>query len=141
MRLGVVAATLPALFAAIFAIGCGDREFTAGEFVGSANEEGAALALGEVVTTNDAGERVYAVEFAPDPDAEANPQLHADGHGRGTMIVADDSGRAGDEFDRCEQTADLTCFRAANVVLRFEEMDPADRARISGALSALASEG
>jgi len=54
------------------------------------------------------------------------------------MIVADDAGSAGDEFDRCDRSADLTCFRAANVVLRFEGMDAADRARISGAVSALA---
>ena len=54
------------------------------------------------------------------------------------MIVADDAGSAGDEFDRCDRSADLTCFRAANVVLRFEGMDAADRARISGAVSAFA---
>ena len=35
----------------------------------------------------------------------------------------------------------LTCFRAANVVLRFEGMAAADRARVSGAVSALASDG
>jgi hypothetical protein len=34
----------------------------------------------------------------------------------------------------------LTCFRAANVVLRFTGLDAPDQARISGAFSALASE-
>ena len=57
------------------------------------------------------------------------------------MIVASDADSAGAEFDHCETAADLTCFRAANVVLRFEGMDAADRARISGAVSALASDG
>ena len=57
------------------------------------------------------------------------------------MIVAGDAGSAGDEFDHCEGAADLTCFRAANVVLRFEDMAAADRARVSGAVCARASDG
>lgn len=141
MRSGAVAAILLAIAAAAGASGCGERRFTAEEFVGAANDKDAGLALGAVVTTSDDGAEVYAIESAPAPGDEPNPQLEGSGGGRGTLVVAEDAGRAGEEYERCDGAADLTCFRAANVVLRFEAMDPADRARISGALSALASEG
>ena len=72
------------------------------------------------------------------PSADPNPQLQS-GRSSGTLIVAADAGSAGAEFDRCEAAADLTCFRAANVVLRFEEMAAADRARVSGAVVRCAS--
>ncbi|MEZ5154843.1 MAG: hypothetical protein R2718_01905 [Solirubrobacterales bacterium] len=139
MRASSAAALVLALAAPALAAGCGgEREFGAAEFVDAANGKGAALALGGQVTTTASGEPVYAVrsESGSDP----NPQLE-EGHGGGTMIVAADAGVAADEFERCESAADLTCFRAANIVLRFEEMAAADRARISGAVSALASAG
>ncbi len=138
MRAGAAAATLLMLVLAL--AGCGEREFAAAEFVAAANEQGAELALGRAVTANDDGEEVFAIEFAPAPGAERNPQLEAGG-GSGTMVVASDAARAGAEFDRCETAADLTCFRAANVVLRFEAMEAADRARVTGALTALQSQG
>ena len=122
------------------AAGCGEREFTAQEFVDSANEQGAELALGDQITTTESDEPVIRISFAPPPGTDPNPQLQA-GDGSGTMIVASDAEIAGAEFDHCETAADLTCFRAANVVLRFEGMAAADRARVSGAVSALASEG
>jgi hypothetical protein len=131
------AAALITIAAAITA-GCGEREFTAAELVDAVNEHGAQLVLGEQVTTNDAGEPVYTVRSTA--TGNPNPQLEGGG-GQGALVVADDAGSAADEFDRCETTADLTCFRAANVVLRFSALDAPDRARISGAVSALASEG
>jgi hypothetical protein len=69
-------------------------------------------------------------------DAESD-QLHGEG-GDATMLVLDDAEAAGAEFARCETAPLLTCFRAANVVLRFEDMSAADRARIVGAVGALA---
>jgi len=131
------AAALLALAAAA-AIGCGERDFSATELVDAANEHGAQLELGSQVTTTDAGAPVYAIRSVPAGDA--NPQLEGGG-GRGTLLVADDATAAGAEFDRCDATADLTCFRAANVVLRFTSLDGPDQARISGAISALASDG
>jgi hypothetical protein len=138
MRLAA-AATLLIAVAALVAVGCGEEHFSASGFIDAANEQGAELDLGERLATNPAGEEVYPIATAS-PAGEPNPQLEGGGS-KGTMIVADDAGSAGDEFDRCDRSADLTCYRAANVVLRFEAMDAADRARISGAVSALASDG
>jgi hypothetical protein len=138
MRHGAAAALLAA---AVLAVGCGgEREFDAGELIDAANAEGAELALGEQITTTPAGEPVYSIRFAAPAGGDPNPQLQS-GRSSGTMIVAGDAGSAGEEYDHCESSADLTCFRAANVVLRFEAMAAADRARVSGALSALASDG
>ena len=139
MRLGAAAALLAS--ALLLATGCGgEREFDAGEFVDAANAEGAELARGEQITTTPAGEPVYSIRFAAPAGGEPNPQLQS-GRSSGTMIVAGDAAGAGSEYDHCESSADLTCFRAANVVLRFEGMAAADRARVSGAVSALASDG
>ena len=137
MRL-TAAATLLIVVPALAVAGCGEKHFSASGFIDAANEQGAELDLGERLATNPAGEDVYPITTAP--GGKPNPQLEGRGS-KGTMIVADDAGSAGDEFDRCDRSADLTCFRAANVVLRFEGMDAADRARISGAVSALASDG
>ena len=135
------AAALTVAAVAVLAIGCGgEREFDAGGFIDAANDEGAELALGEQITTTPADEPVFEITSRPEPGSDPNPQLEGE-HGGGTLVVANDASAAGDEFDHCEQAADLTCFRAANVVLRFEEMTGADRARISGAVSALASDG
>ncbi|HET6831496.1 MAG TPA: hypothetical protein VFH44_09135 [Solirubrobacterales bacterium] len=127
------------VIAAGLVTGCGERDFTATELVDAVNEHGAQLVLGEPVTTNEAGEEVYTVRSTA-TGAEPNPQLEGGG-GQGALVVADDAGSAADEFDRCESAADLTCFRVANVVLRFSALDAPDQARISGAVSALASEG
>ena len=140
MRRGAAATLLAAAATATLAFACGgEREFDAGGFIDAANDEGAELALGEQITMTPADEPVYAIRFAA-PSGDPNPQLQS-GRSSGTMIVAGDAGSAGEQFDHCEGAADLTCFRAANVVLRFEAMAAADRARVSGAVSALASEG
>lgn len=134
-----VAAALLAGAALATAVGCGERTFTAGGLVDAANAEGAQLALGERLTTSPAGAEVYVIRSAASP-GESNPQLVGNG-GKGTLVVADGSGSGAAEFERCEATADLTCFRASNVVLRFESLDGPDQARISGAISALAADG
>lgn len=134
-----IAAALLISLGALGAGGCGDRVFTPPGFVDAANAEGAELALGPVLTTTDAGVEVYGLESAGTaPGSDPNPQLHSGEKGSATMIVMEDSERARAEFTRCEAAPALTCFRAANVVLRFEQMDAADQARISGALAALA---
>jgi len=134
------AATLIAAVAALAVAGCGEKRFSAEEFVDAVNDQGAELALGERISSTASGDPIMAVEFAPVAGSDPNPQLHT-GQGSGSLIVASDAGSAGAEFARCEGAADLTCFRAANVVLEFEGMDAADRARVSGAISALATEG
>jgi hypothetical protein len=140
MRSGTAAATLLVIVAALAASGCGEREFTAQEFVDAANGHDAELELGDQLTTTESGEPVLKISSSAPPGSDPNPQLQA-GTSSGTMIVAADVDSAGAEFDRCEAAADLTCFRAANVVLRFEEMEGADRARITGAVTALQSDG
>ncbi len=118
MRAGAAAATVLVVVAAVAAIGCGgEREFTAEQFIDAANEQGAELELGEEVATTPAGEPVLKISSAPAPDSD--PQLQT-GSSSGTLVVASDVGSAGAEFDHCEEAADLTCFRVANVVLRFE---------------------
>jgi hypothetical protein len=133
------AATLIAALAAL-AAGCGDKQYGATEFIDAVNAQGADLALGDQISSTEAGEPILAINFAAAAGSDPNPQLHT-GQGSGSLIVAADTDSATAEFDRCDQSADLTCFRAANIVLEFEGMDAADRARVSGAVSALASEG
>lgn len=137
------AAAVAAAVALLAAAGCGEEtRFSAEEFVKAVNREGAALALGPVLTTTPNGVAVHEValtEVAPSatgegPDAEV-------ASGDATLLVFDGSGDAEDEFDRCDDTAALTCFRAANVVLRVEDLQPSDRARLTTAVEALGDEG
>jgi hypothetical protein len=137
MRRAAAALLLPAI-AALAAAGCGEQEFTASELVDAANAEGARLALGGQLTTSPEGAKVFVVRSAARPESP-NSQL-AGGGGKGTLVVAEGAGSGAEEFDRCEAAADLTCFRASNVVLRFESLDAPDQARISGAISALAGD-
>jgi hypothetical protein len=128
---------LPLLLALLGACG-GEKTFSEEEFIEAVNSEGAALELGEVITTNQDGVDVRAVSFSED----ATSPTGAEGgvHGGGTMLVLPDAGAATEELDRCETAPSLTCFRAANVVLRFEEIFPEEQARVTAAFEAIASE-
>lgn len=117
--------------------GSGERTFTPEEFVEAIDEHGGELELGSVLTTREDGIDVHVVRFADGPD----DQLHGAENGDATMLVLESSGSAEDEFERCEGAPLLTCFRAANVVLRFEDMNAADRARIVAAVGALSDDG
>ena len=124
--IAVLAAVVPLL------AGCGEeRTFDAEEFVEEANARGAGMELGEPLSSADPGSEVHAVELA-----SSATQVH----GGGSLIVVDDveSGQA--EFTRCESAASLTCYRAANVVLRLEEVSPEQRAQLDEAFSALGSD-
>ena len=128
-----------ALIAAALALtaiaGCGgERTFEPDEFVAEINTHGAELVLGPVLMTRDDGVDVHVLESS----TEGETQLSGES-GAATMLVLGDSGAAEDEFERCETAPVLTCFRVANVVLRFEEMDPAERARIVGAVEPMGS--
>ncbi len=124
---------------AAIVIGCGgERSFTPEEFVEEINAAGGALALGPVITENEEGEPVRSVSFteaAPTPSG--NGESHAHTHGAATMIAYEDADLAREEFTRCETAPVLTCFRVANVVLRFEGLAPEDRARLVVAVEAL----
>ena len=69
--------------------GCGgERSFEADEFVDEANRAGAALVLGEPLTSLEEGADVYVVSFeeAPAPEVSAG---HA--HSGGSLVVTEDA--------------------------------------------------
>jgi hypothetical protein len=131
---------LPALvlvLAAMLAAGCGEREFEPDEFVDAANAEGAGLVLGESLTSITEDVEVFAVSFEG-ADEPAGGHEHGGG---GSLMVTDDSDSAREEFERCQSTLSLTCYRAANVVIYFDA-PPQDEhvARVDAAIRALGDE-
>lgn len=126
------------LAASLLIAGCGERVFTEEEFVEAINAEGAAVELGEVITTNEEGVDVRAVTLTENEVSPTGAEGQA--HGSGAMVVLENAGAAEDELERCESAPAFTCFRAANVVLRFEGLLPEDRARITAAFQALAAD-
>ena len=138
-----VTAILIGLATSLAMAGCGGEHiFTAQDFVEEMNDNGAALALGPVLTKNPDGADVYTVrltEFAPSAVGQKPPP--SDVHGAATLLIAADPEAGREEFDRCEGAPILTCFRASNAVLRVEDLPPADQARITTALEALATNG
>ena len=125
---------------ALLAVGCGgEHAFEPDEFVDAANAEGADLILGDSLANITEDVEVFAVSFAAEEGHESNPDGHA--HSGGSMIVADDAQSATEEFQRCESTVTLTCYRAANVVLYFD-LEPSDEhvAKVDAAIRALASD-
>jgi hypothetical protein len=133
---------IPALLIALLALlaaGCGEREFAPDEFVDAANTEGAGLRLGESLTSIADDVEVFAVEFADldEQEGAGEPASHEHGGG-GSLIVTGDATTAGEEFERCEATVTLTCYRAANVVLFFNAEPNDERvARVDAAIRAL----
>lgn len=118
--------------------GAGERHFTPQELVDEINSHGAAVALDDVLTRNPDGVEVYSVHFTEPAtgvtgEGSATPAVH----GSGTLLAMEDAEAAEREYDRCSQAPALTCFRAANAILRFEEIEPADQARLVTALEAI----
>ena len=116
--------------AAVVAVaGCGsdERTFTAEELTAEVEENGAALELGEALTTDQEGLELHAVELS--------------GGGTGTLAIAEDAEAALAEYERCESAASLFCFRAANAVLVFDsEVPNQDLARVASAVEAMAGD-
>jgi hypothetical protein len=111
---------------------CGaERTFEPAEFVEAANEQGAGMELGEPLASAEGGNEVFAVELA-----SSATQVH----GGGSLLVADGVEEGEAEFARCESAASLICYRAANVVVRLEEVGPEQGAQLEEALKALESE-
>ena len=136
------AALATALGAALLAVGCGEKEFTAESFVDAMNDHGATLALGPVITTNPDGIDVHQVTFTEAaPSATGEGEETEEANGDATLLVFDGSGDAEDEFDRCNEAPALTCFRASNAVLRVENLQPSDRARITTAIQGVGDDG
>lgn len=123
--------------------GCGgseERRFTPQSFVEEINAEGAAVALGDVLTRNERGVEIHAVTFTEAATAATGEgRVGPEEHGSGTLLVLEDAAAAEEEYDRCQPAPSLTCFRAANAVLRFEDLEPADQARVVSALETIAT--
>jgi hypothetical protein len=131
--------TLLAIILAALAAGCGgERTFTAEEFVEEINAEGAAMEIGEVITENQDGLEILEVSFSEPAVTPTGGRAESSAHG--AMLVLGDAEEAVDEVARCESAPAFTCFRAANVVVRFEEILPEEQARVTQAFEALASE-
>jgi hypothetical protein len=132
----VLAAALAVAAAA--AAGCGsEREFDEASVTEALNEAGAGLVLGEPLPVSTEGIEVHQVSLGH-PGAVPSGDGHT--HGDGALIVLDDSAAAEEEFARCQSALDFTCFRAANVVLRFTGMSPVDQQLLSDSVSAIATE-
>lgn len=115
--------------------GCGERTFSAQEFISEANAQGASLALGEPLDTTRDGTEIYAVGIAP---PGAGP---AQASGAGSVTITEDSDAGLAEYERCESTGALLCYRASNVALLLEdEFSPAQLKKIEAAFRALASD-
>jgi hypothetical protein len=123
--------------------GSGEHKFTPEGFVEAINAEGAGVALGPTITTTPSGIEVHEVTLTAaltDVGSPVTDTSRSD-NGSGSLLIAGDADAARDEFERCDSVEELTCFRAANAVLRFEEMDGADQARIVTSLEAIETEG
>jgi hypothetical protein len=129
------------------ACGSSERTYTAEEVVQELNARGASLELGQPLSTDDPDAELYAVEMeaGEEHSGEARPQ-DAKGelgheHSGGSLKVTESSDRAEEEFQRCEKAVTLLCYRAANVVLLFEqEADPEQLAELTVAIRALGSD-
>jgi len=134
---------LAAAAVTLLAAGCGDgeeeRTMSARDFVSEMNQAGAALKLGPVLTQNADGLDITEVTIkrtAPTPTGEGQDLAPS---GDATLIVLADAEEAKGEYDRCQGAPSLSCYRAANVVLRVEDLQPTDRALLTSAISQLAS--
>jgi len=108
---------LGAVLAAVVLAGCSDgRTFTAEEFVEDVNAEGVKLELGERLISDQEDTEVYAVALEP----VANLPGAEDRHAGGSISVSDDADGADEELASCRASADLLCYRAANVVVVLE---------------------
>lgn len=126
-------AALAALAAVALAACGGERELTATELVSEFNDRavaGAELTLGESLLANeDAPGEVFTVELRIPGEFG--------GTGSGSLVVLADSDEGGAEFDRCESSASLVCYRAANAVLRFEDLDANGQSAVARTLQAV----
>ena len=126
------------IFAILLALtGCGSegREFTAAELVEELHSNGAPLQLEGPLANDQEHLEVYdlSVSTPNSPDAHG----HAGG---ATLTISEDEEAAVAEFQRCESSLTLTCFRVANGVLQLGDGDPELLAEVEAAVRAMESE-
>lgn len=115
-RQGVGTAALLASLAMVLA-GCGEEKtYTAEEFVDRVNDEGVKLKLGEPLITDDESKELFAVELAP----VSNLPGSEPGADAGSLSAYDEPSGAEDELESCGASADLLCYRLANIVVVLE---------------------
>ena len=118
---GAAAIAVLALTALLSLAGCSEEpSFGAQEFVDEINSEGVELRLGEELFTDQEDKQLYAVELEPLPGADLPGEEGGHGHTAGSLSVHDDSSGAAREIEKCQASADLLCYRAANVVVVLE---------------------
>ena len=106
--------------------------------VDAANAEGAVLILCESLTSITEDVEVFAVSFEEGDEPAAGGHEH---DGGGSLMVTGDSDSAREEFERCQSTSSLTCYRAANVVIYFDAPPQEEHvARVEAAIRALGDE-
>jgi hypothetical protein len=138
---GLLLATALTLFV-LLGGGCGsERKLTATEFIDEMNANGASLELGPVITQNPDGTDVVEVKFTRTAPTATGEGAKPAASGSATLLALDDSAAAEDEYARCQGAPALTCFRAANIVLRVEELEPTDQALLTTAIEGLADGG
>jgi hypothetical protein len=96
--------------------GCGEeRTFTTEEFVEDVRAEGVELKLGDPLVTDEEDKELYAVELES-LDLPGDTGEHASG----SLSVYEATDGADDELASCKASADLLCYRVANVVVVLE---------------------
>lgn len=121
--------------AALAVAGCGSTTFTAEEMVAEINRHGGQIELGPPLPAQGDEIKIYSLRLTG--DAETPEDVHA----AGTLLIAGGDETALAEYHRCEGSASLVCFRAANAVLVFEGAVPqTDLARVGHAIRAMASD-
>ncbi len=123
---------------AFAACGSGERSFSAEDFVEEANAQGANLSLGEPLEAAQPDAEIYALRLG-NPAKGSEPPALGEEYGSGSLRVEDSPDAAEAEYARCAQ-AELFCYRAANIVLVFEQDADAEAlAELAQAIRALKS--
>lgn len=123
----------PALALALASCG-GERHFDADEIVEEMNARGTELAVGEQLPSTEADVEVRVLAVSGEEPSPSHEEA------AGTVVILDDADAARAEFERCQAAISFVCFRAANVVLRFTNLDGAQLERITAALRAIETE-
>lgn len=100
----------------------------------AANSRGAGLTLGSSLPTARDEIELYRLEFTAGGTSAADTAIAG---GSGTLVVTAGDDDALAEYQRCESSGELICFRAANVALYFADADPAELTRLAAAITAM----
>jgi len=132
----LLAAVTLALLLVLAGCGASEGTFTAEQFVAEANARGAGLVLGPPLETDRAETTIYELSLEESDNGAAGGETH----GGGSLTVLPDAEAGLAEYERCETSASLICFRAANVAVIFDgNIAPDEISRLKQALRAMAS--